>query len=61
MNEYEIYFTIYDKKMKVVIAAENEAQAISKLRTRILIHKVNELKKKDLDDFDIYSFLGIKF
>jgi hypothetical protein len=46
MNTYRIYFELYGKKMMTSITAKTKAEAISQLRNKIEIHKVENLTKR---------------
>jgi 23S rRNA maturation mini-RNase III len=46
MNTYRIYFELYGKKMMTSITAKTQADAISQLRNKIEIHKVENVTKR---------------
>ena len=66
MNEYNIHFEIYGKKMKTTIFADSDVLAIKALRKKITIHSIKEVASspitdKDIDDVNyLASMLGIK-
>lgn len=46
MNTYRIHFEIFGKKMMTSVEAEDEQQAIIKLRKKIEIHKIENTSKR---------------
>ena len=50
MNEYEVYFTIYGKKMKATVKADTEDQARNCIRNKINFDKIKK-KPKFSDSF----------
>jgi hypothetical protein len=40
MKNYDVYFEIFGKKMKVRILAENEEKAKEKVKNKIIFHKI---------------------
>lgn len=64
MKDYDIYFELYGKKMKVTIAAFSEESAKGIIKGKIIFHKVEPVDKdfkKALDIIDdISDLLGIK-
>ena len=40
INEYEIYFEVYGKKMKVKVSAQTEKDAKQKVKDKIIFHKI---------------------
>ncbi len=40
MKPYTVYFEIYGKKMKTTVHAKSEAEAVSRVREKLVIHKV---------------------
>jgi hypothetical protein len=66
MKNHTIYFELYGKKMKATILAESKADAMQKIRDKIVFHKVEVDKSDDQysDKFDnIADFLinGLKY
>ena len=50
MNEYEVYFTIYGKKMKATVKADTEDHARNCIRNKINFDKIKK-KPKFSDSF----------
>ena len=57
MKEYTIYFEMFGKKMKTSIIALSEEMAKDRLKEKIIIHKVEEIKK-NTDMNDIFKAFG---
>ena len=58
---FTIYFELYGKKMKVNIDAYSREDAINKLKSRIIIHQVDEHLEPGDDVFDrLKNIFGIK-
>ena len=63
MNEYTIYFEFFGKRQKTNITAENEEMAMFKLRQKILQVKIEQINREEMpniDNFNVFEFLGIK-
>jgi hypothetical protein len=46
MKEYDVYFSIYGKKLKTTVLARNEGEAMEYVRSKLLFHKIT-LKQDD--------------
>lgn len=58
---FTIYFELYGKKMKVNIDAYSREDAINKLKSRIIIHQVDEHLEPGDDVVDrLKNIFGIK-
>ena len=59
--KYTIYFELYGKKMKTDIDAYSREDAISRLREKIIIHRVDEHLEPGDDVVDrLKNIFGIK-
>jgi len=52
MEEYEVFFEIYGKKMKTTVSAISEMMAKEIVKSKLIIHKV---EKKSNDFKNIFS------
>jgi hypothetical protein len=60
MRNFDVYFEIYGKKMKVRILAENENDAKKEVEKKIIFHKVEKPKEEFNDSMDFFdNFLNI--
>jgi len=48
LRKFELYFEIFGKYMKTKITAENEKDAADKLREKIKIHKIVDIKTNQI-------------
>jgi hypothetical protein len=55
MRNFDVYFEIYGKKMKVRILAENENDAKKEVEKKIIFHKVEKPKEEFNDSMDIFD------
>ncbi len=52
MRNYDVYFELYGKKMKVRVTAENEKYAKKEVEKKIIFHKVEITKEESMDILD---------
>ena len=52
MRNYDVYFELYGKKMKVRVTAENENYAKKEVEKKIIFHKVEIKKDESMDVLD---------
>ncbi len=55
MRNFDVYFEIYGKKMKVRILAETENDAKKEVEKKIIFHKVEKPKEEFNDSMDIFD------
>ena len=55
MRNFDVYFEIYGKKMKVRILAETENDAKKEVEKKIIFHKVEKPKEEFKDSMDIFD------
>jgi hypothetical protein len=57
MKEYIVWFEIYGKKLKTTLWAYSVDDAYTRIREKIIFHKIQEVPKNDIPDFfnDIFK------
>jgi len=51
MKSYTLYFSIFGKKMKHTLKADNEIEAKMLIREKVLFHKIEVAEGRDMFDF----------
>jgi len=50
MNQYDVYFTIFGKKLKVQIDANSEQNAIQTIKDKIVFNKIKKIKTNPFEE-----------
>ena len=63
MQNYKLYFTIFNKKMQCTIEAKNEQEAVNILRNKLNIVRIETVQKPqsvdDLGFVDYFKKMGV--
>ena len=57
MKEYDVYFSIYGKKLKTTVLAPNEGEAMEYVRSKLLFHKITPKQDDHLEQ--LKNILGL--
>jgi len=48
-KNYDVYFELFGKKMRTTVLAQNEADAKTKVKAKIIFYKVNETPNNEFN------------
>jgi hypothetical protein len=58
MNEYKVYFEMFNRKMVTTVYADDEAEAMNKVSEKINFIKVDRVYDKDVES--LMNMFGMK-